>query len=529
MPSPTTLRGSGPDPQPPFSFDGVLRYDEQAVALDGESTHVAPRASRGGRFGLLVSAFAVRRAPLLGQLAGQRAGGGAQSRGFGCEDIAQQTRPALGCSMPVLCAITGPETRNSAHVRADSACLHAVGALKTSETLMLTNLPASGDSLVSDSNALAAAMAKGEWPRLTMALTGEGNVSCDDILMAFAQRNSTITLARLGDLRTGVIPGGQYYARQIGISQQVYDGLTHLHAHQASGETTVEDIHAQLQAWPAGDPLAPFTVPVRHRLASHRTRVRTKSKEASTTPIMRAFLSEHTHANKDNPLQPAQRHTKMCGGQAFLVQYLEDPPANLVWADKTYGSQAIDIYFAAVLYTGLQVTSGLLGLKQPPLAAINAATLRRPIQMTAPLAAKFSSYATIDPKNKKKFRQIANSQRDKRGMMTATQKPVGTGKVFYSVATPFLPRIAPTLTEEHEQALLRLTGKTRGPAEEFQAIYNSLSETMAASNPGDERTSYMEIIETDGGAWSKIIERSASPDLVRGPRFEGREDDRPPL
>ncbi len=63
----------------------------------------------------------------------------------------------------------------------------------------------------------------------------------------------------------------------------------------------------------------------------------------------------------------------------------------LVWADKTFGSQAIDIYLGAVLYTGLQVTSGLLGLKQPPLAAINAATLRSPIQMTAPLAAKFSS------------------------------------------------------------------------------------------------------------------------------------------
>ena len=44
-------------------------------------------------------------------------------------------------------------------------------------------LPASGDSLVSDGNALAAALGKNEWPRLTTTPTKEGDVACDDILM----------------------------------------------------------------------------------------------------------------------------------------------------------------------------------------------------------------------------------------------------------------------------------------------------------------------------------------------------------
>ena len=107
---------------------GVLLYNVQAVALDGESIYAAPRASCGGRFWLLVSAFAVAHAPLLGLFAGQRAGDVVQRRCFGCETslIRRAQR-----SMPVLRAIMGPETCNSAHVRADSVCLQFVGISKT--------------------------------------------------------------------------------------------------------------------------------------------------------------------------------------------------------------------------------------------------------------------------------------------------------------------------------------------------------------------------------------------------------------
>ena len=105
-------------------------------------------------------------------------------------------------------------------------------------TLMSGKLPASGDSLVSDGTALAAAMGKGAWPRLMMVPSKKGEVAFDDLLMVFAQRNATIVPARIGDLRTGIIPGGQYYARQINTSQQVYEGLTQLHTFPAFGVAT---------------------------------------------------------------------------------------------------------------------------------------------------------------------------------------------------------------------------------------------------------------------------------------------------
>jgi hypothetical protein len=196
----------------------------------------------------------------------------------------------------------------------------------------------------------------------------------------------------------------------------------------------------------------------------------------------------------------------MRGGQEFLVEYLEDPPANLIWLDKAFGSQAIDTNLGNVLYTSFQVTSGLLGLKPPFPKVINATTLRRSINMTVQLAAKFPTYAALDPKLRKKFRQAANSERNDQGVQTATQKPVGTSKVFYTVATPYVPRAAPTLTEEDEQALLRLTtGKNRGSVEELQVIYTSLSAAMALANPGDAQTSYLEIIETDLRVWQKLV------------------------
>ena len=115
---------------------GVLLYNAPAVALDGESIYAAPRVSCGGRFWLLVSAFAVGTRPSWACLPDNVLEMSFSAGCSGCDDIAHQTRPTLDCSMSVLRAIMGPETCNYACVRADSACLQVVSYQRPAATLV---------------------------------------------------------------------------------------------------------------------------------------------------------------------------------------------------------------------------------------------------------------------------------------------------------------------------------------------------------------------------------------------------------
>ena len=136
------------------------------------------------------------------------------------------------------------------------------------ETPMFSKLPASGDSLVSDGNALAAALGKGEWPRLTMTPTKEGNVTCDDILIVFAQRNSTIVGDALSPEATTPLAAARSPCAQP-LAQHLY--LTH----------TLLLIPSTLRTLPCSPPQ-----PCAHSPAHHLDLARAL---LPTTPTLRAL------------------------------------------------------------------------------------------------------------------------------------------------------------------------------------------------------------------------------------------------
>jgi hypothetical protein len=88
--------------------------------------------------------------------------------------------------------------------------------------LKLNNLPRSGDSMVRDGNAIAAAMRKGEWGTSTAAPSDGKPLAFDDLRIVFAQHSAAIIPARIGDLISGISPGRDFYARQIYNSHRVY-------------------------------------------------------------------------------------------------------------------------------------------------------------------------------------------------------------------------------------------------------------------------------------------------------------------
>jgi hypothetical protein len=158
---------------------------------------------------------------------------------------------------------------------------------------------------------------------MIMAAPSNGKqLDFDNLLMVFAQRGSAIIPARIGDLRTGTIPGGQFYVRQIYTSHQVHDGLTQIHTQQ--GAAQIQEIHDHLATWPAGDSLTPFTFLVCPRLVNHRTHSRRQCKGASATPSMHAAPSKHTRQQK-YPLTACTTTHQDTRGTAFPCDADNEP------------------------------------------------------------------------------------------------------------------------------------------------------------------------------------------------------------
>jgi hypothetical protein len=73
--------------------------------------------------------------------------------------------------------------------------------------LKLNKLPRSGDSMVRDGNAIAAARRKGAWGTSTAAPSDGKPLAFEDLRIVFAQHGAAIIPARIGDLISGISPG----------------------------------------------------------------------------------------------------------------------------------------------------------------------------------------------------------------------------------------------------------------------------------------------------------------------------------